>query len=119
MRILGLFTTICALVALIALAACGGSGENSTGTITSVTATCHPDSIRSNETSQCSFTLGCTGDACSTGVNWSATTGTINAAGLFTAPETGPTLKVTITATSVRDPSKSGNATVIVNPLTP
>ena len=114
MRIPGLMTILCWL---LALAACGGSSDM--GSVTTVNASCNPATIQSNGTSQCSFTLVCTGQACSTGVNWSATVGSINAAGLFTPPGTGASLKVTVTATSVFDPSRSGNTTVIVNPLTP
>ncbi len=50
---------------------------------------------------------GCSGSAC----------GTITTAGLYTAPSTVPNpAKVTVTATSQADTSKSGTATVIVIP---
>lgn len=48
-------------------------------------------------------------------VNWSATAGSINSAGVFTAPaQTGSVQTVTITATSVQDGTKSGTATVTI-----
>lgn len=51
----------------------------------------------------------------SQGVMWSASAGTINSAGLFTAPSaTSSQQSVTITATSTADGTKSGTATVTV-----
>jgi PKD repeat protein len=47
-------------------------------------------------------------------VSWTATAGTISAAGLFTAPLVATSTAVTVTATSVADPSKSASATVTV-----
>lgn len=47
-----------------------------------------------------------------TGVTWSCTGGSINTAGLYTAPATPGTY--TVTATSVADTSKKANATVTV-----
>ncbi len=50
-----------------------------------------------------------------TAVTWSATSGTVSTAGLFTAPTVTATKTVTVTATSVADTSKSASATVTVN----
>jgi PKD repeat protein len=47
-------------------------------------------------------------------VSWTATAGTISAAGLFTAPVVATSTAVTVTATSVADPSKTASATVTV-----
>jgi len=47
-------------------------------------------------------------------VSWTATAGTISAAGLFTAPVVAAGTAVTVTATSVADPSKTASATVTV-----
>jgi hypothetical protein len=58
-------------------------------------------------------------------VTWTATAGTISAAGLFTAPEVSSKTAVTVTASSVAAPSRSASATVQVlasalpPPLTP
>ena len=69
------------------------------------------------------FTAAVTGNA-NAGVTWkaggvtggNAASGTITASGLYTAPATATTpLGVTITATSLVDPSKSGTATVTVH----
>jgi len=50
-----------------------------------------------------------------TAVTWSATSGTVSASGLFTAPTVTTTKTVTVTATSVADNTKSSSATVTVN----
>jgi hypothetical protein len=50
-----------------------------------------------------------------TAVTWSATSGTVSTAGLFTAPTVTATKTVTVTATSVADTTKSASATVTVN----
>ena len=106
---------------MLVVAACGGnSNDNSSvinGRITSVTVTCNPTTINSTETSQCNASVGCTGKSCyMVAVNWSSSAGSINSSGLFTPPATDMTVQVTITATSVQDPSKSGMAIVTVNP---
>jgi hypothetical protein len=93
-------------------AACGGGSSNSqisspSSSISSVTVTCTPSSLAENATSQCSATVQGSG-AFSSAVNWSASAGTINASGLFTAPSSAGT--VTVTATSTQNTSKYGNA---------
>ena len=50
-----------------------------------------------------------------TAVTWSATSGTVSTAGLFTAPTVTATKTMTVTATSVADNTKSASATVTVN----
>src|SRR6201999_672937 len=52
------------------------------------------------------------------GVTWTATAGSISASGVFTAPVVTTSLVVTVTATSMQDATKSGTATVTVNPTT-
>ena len=49
-------------------------------------------------------------------VTWSATLGTIDAAGIYTAPSVSVTTMVTIRAISVADPTKSATASVSVQP---
>ncbi len=53
------------------------------------------------------------------GVTWSATSGTIDAAGLFTAPKVTSQTSVKVTAVSVADTTKSAFATLTVNALPP
>ena len=66
--------------------------------------------IATGQTTQLTATV--TSD--STGVNWSATAGSIDANGNYTAPSGSQSATVLITATSKRDPTKTANATVNV-----
>jgi hypothetical protein len=84
-------------------------------TITSVSVACTPATVNTNATSQCNATVKGSGNF-SSAVTWSASAGTVNAAGLFTAPAAAGA--ATITATSVQDASKSGTATVTVQSQT-
>lgn len=91
----------------------GGSSQSST--IASVSVSCSPASISTGKTSQCSATVTGTGSY-SSGVTWSAVSGTISSSGLYTAPATAPTSGLdTITAVSTQDKSKSGAGTVAVS----
>ncbi len=58
------------------------------------------------------FTPTVTND--SSGVSWSATAGTIDAKGNYTAPSGSDSMTVTVTAKTKRDPTKSASATVNV-----
>jgi len=49
-------------------------------------------------------------------VSWSATAGTVNSTGLFTAPAVSTATPVIVTATSRADTNMSGLATLMVNP---
>ena len=53
----------------------------------------------------------------SAGVTWSASVGTITAAGVYTAPTPVATATATITATSKTDTTKSSTATVTLTPI--
>jgi hypothetical protein len=59
------------------------------------------------------FTATVTGSA-NTGVTWSATAGSISSSGLFTAPSVSANTTVTVTATSIVDPTKSALGLVTV-----
>ena len=101
---------------LLLIAGCGGGSVGSTGTtttptISSVSVMCAPTSINTGATSQCNATVQGTGSYSST-VTWTASSGSINASGLLTAPSSAAT--VTVTATSSEDSSKSGKASVTV-----
>ena len=85
-------------------------------TIASVAVSCNPSTIGLNATSQCTATVQGTG-AYSSAVTWSASGGSISAAGLFTAPASPG--NETVTATSVEDTSRSATATVNVELQTP
>ncbi len=109
-------TSILVALTLATLVSCGGGvgggGNHVPGpTITSVSVTCSPASIQTGQTSQCTATVTGTGSY-SSAVTWSASAGTINSSGLFTASSNAST--VTVTATSVQDTSKTGTKTVTV-----
>ncbi len=102
------------------MTACGGGNNNSSdinGKVLSVTASCNPTTIQGGQTSQCTAVVNATGKAeYNQAVNWSASAGSLNYAGLFTAPHTDASLQITITAVSTGDPSKVATTIVTVNP---
>ncbi|HEY4357359.1 MAG TPA: IPT/TIG domain-containing protein [Acidobacteriaceae bacterium] len=63
------------------------------------------------------FAATVTNDASNAGVTWSASSGTISAAGLYTAPSPVVTGTATVTAVSKSDTSKSASATVTLTPI--
>lgn len=94
---------------------CGGSqtgtsGGGQTSSITSVRVSCSPSSIEANQTSQCIATVSGTGSY-SAMVKWSASSGSITQAGVFTPSGMGT---ATLTATSTQDTTKFGSASVSI-----
>jgi hypothetical protein len=78
-------------------------------TVSSVVVRCALASVIASSTDACAATVtGSTG--VSTGVTWSASAGSINAAGLLTAPATGGT--IVVKATSVADATKSATYSI-------
>ena len=101
---------------LLLVAGCAGGSVGSTiaptpPSVSSVSVVCAPSSIDTGATSQCNATVQGMGSYSSM-VTWTASSGSINANGLLTAPSSAAT--VTVTATSSEDSSKSGTATVTV-----
>jgi phosphatidylinositol-3-phosphatase len=90
--------------------------QSSPSTITSVVVACNPSTVGVSASSQCAATVQGTGSF-SSAVTWSASAGSINASGLFTAPASPAS--ATVTATSTQDATKSGTATLTVQLLTP
>lgn len=82
--------------------------------ITSVTVT--PDAVTLEGGAVRQFNATVTGDAgADLSVTWTATAGTVNSFGTFTAPEaTTADQEILVRATSVQDPTKWGEATVVV-----
>jgi Pro-kumamolisin, activation domain/Bacterial Ig-like domain (group 3) len=84
----------------------------------------YPNDTADNWPSQTAqFTATVTNASSNTGVTWAVTTangGTINASGLYTAPNVAAGLpaSVTITATPTADPTKSGSAPETITPAT-
>ncbi len=99
------------------IAGCTGGSFSSTTpptTITSVSVSCASTSIQTGQTSQCSAVVSGTGSF-SSGVTWSAVSGTVNSSGLYTAPSTVPASgSDTIKATSTQDNTKFGTAVVSI-----
>jgi hypothetical protein len=88
----------------------GGGGGG--GTITSVATSCFNTVLQAGQSDQCFATVHGTGNFDSS-VKWTASAGSVSAAGLFTdASASGP---VKVTARSAADSTKSGSATVTVN----
>lgn len=93
--------------------------------VVTTTVTVIPGSFTLTAGEQVQMTATVTGNT-NHNVTWSATLGTINAAGLYTAPNVTTTSVTTITATSVADPTVSGtsqmsitaptNVVVVVSP---
>ena len=100
------------------VAGCGGGNSGGgilpvTPTITSVSVSCSPASIYTNQTSACTPIVIGTGSY-SSSVTWSVSPtsiGTVSSAGVFTPSGAGT---ATITATSTQDSTKSGSATITV-----
>jgi len=119
---LRVLTFVLVALSLAVSVSCGGGGGGnfvsnpSPPTITSITVSCNPTSVQTGQTSQCTATVAGTGSY-SSAVTWSASAGTINSSGLFTAPGTAST--VTVTATSAQDSTKAGNTTVTVTAAAP
>ncbi len=84
----------------------GGSGVSVSVSPTSATVT-------SGGTQQFSATV--TGTA-NTAVTWTASAGSVNSKGLYTAPSVQSQTQATVTATSQADSSKSATAAVTINP---
>jgi hypothetical protein len=117
MRALGFFLII---GSVLLVAACGGGGSGSESganpsSITSVSVTCSPSIVTSDQTSTCSAAVSGTGTF-NPAVTWSASAGSVNSSGLFTAPSVSSITSITVTATSTQDNTQSGSATVTVNP---
>lgn len=116
---------LCVLLgSLLLSAACGGGASagagsvasNNSTSITSVVVSCKPSVVASGHTSQCSAAVGGTGSFVSS-VTWSTKAGTISASGLLTTPVATTSLVDSVTATSIQDSTKTGTASVTVNPV--
>lgn len=107
---------------LASAAGCGGdraaapAGLPADAGIASVGVSCSPASVAAGATAQCTATVTGSGSY-SSAVAWSASAGTVSAAGLLTAPTAAG--NVTVTATSTQDATKSGEASVSVVLQTP
>ncbi len=90
----------------------GGVSNNSVPSISSITVACSPSTVAPGATSQCTATVHGSGNY-SSAVKWSASAGSVNASGLFTAPASAGA--VTITATSAQVATISATASITVS----
>ena len=90
--------------------------QASAPTIKSLAVSCNPATVNASGSSQCTATVQGTGSY-SSAVTWTASGGSINSSGLFTAPASAGS--VTVTATSTQDSTKSGLAAITVVIQTP
>jgi hypothetical protein len=119
MRASGIRFSLAVSITLIAVFTnCGGGSGNGTPptpptppTITSVAASCVAYIAQVSQTDQCTATVTGTGTF-SSAVNWTASAGSINSAGLLTLPAS--TGNVTVTATAAGDATKTVTQTVKV-----
>ena len=100
------------------ISGCGGSSNTTTGNSISVTVSPATATVASGATTQ--FTATVTGDSSNAGVTWtvsssSATPGTIDATGKYTAPSVTAATTATVVATSKTDTTKTGSATVTIS----
>jgi len=105
------------LTALLSAACmqCGGGNSNDIGgnggTIAGITASCVAYIAQATKTDQCTATVSGSG-AFNSGVNWSASAGSIDSAGLLRLPVS--TGNVTVTATAAGDSTRTATQTVKV-----
>jgi arylsulfate sulfotransferase len=107
------------LALLSFLSGCGGSSSTNSGNTISVTISPTTATVASGGTAQ--FTATVTGDSSNAGITWtvsssSATPGTVDATGKYTAPSVTAATTATVVATSKTDTTKSASAIVTINP---
>jgi hypothetical protein len=90
-------------------------GVNGGNAASAVQVSVSPTSTTLSSTSKQQFTATISGSA-DTAVSWSATAGSVDANGVFTAPKVTSHTGVTVTATSHADPTKSARADISINP---
>jgi phosphatidylinositol-3-phosphatase len=104
-----------AITIAVPVTGCGGGSQPPMGTpAQTITVSCDPATLAPKATSQCKATVTA---GASSSVNWSASTGTIDSNGLFTAPATAGS--VTVTASSTKNPSVAGSTTITVKTSLP
>jgi hypothetical protein len=102
-----------ASVVLALLAGCGGS----TPTAPAITVSVSPTTATLIGGASATFTATLTNDTANAGVSWTATTGTITSAGVYTAPAVITATSATVTATSKTDTTKTSTATITLTPI--
>lgn len=109
----------CFLGLMSLISGCGGGSSTTNGNTLSVTISPTTATVTSGGTAQ--FTATVTGDSSNAGVSWSvssssATPGSVDANGKYTAPSVTTATTATVVATSKTDTTKSASAMVTINP---
>jgi len=106
------------LMLMLTLVSCGGSGgSDGGGGGGGVTISVSPKTKSLFPTQQQQFTATVAGST-NNAVNWTASLGTVDAAGLYTAPAVTTTSAATITAVALADVTRSASAAVTIQPPT-
>jgi hypothetical protein len=100
-------------VFLLALTGCGGGNPAPPAVSVAVSPTTATLIGGASQT----FTGTVSNDSANAGVTWTASTGTITSAGVYTAPSVITTTSATVTATSKTDTTKSASATLTLTPI--
>jgi hypothetical protein len=112
-RGLALLPACLILSGLIVLTACGGGSSSPSAKGVSICASPSTATVVSGNTQQLIATVSNTSN---TTVAWAATSGTVSASGLFTAPMVASPIRVDVTATSQADSSQRATVVLTVNP---
>jgi hypothetical protein len=112
---LGLFGfRACLILSGLILAACGGGSLSPSAKAVNISASPSTATIVSGKTQQFTATVS---NSTNTGVTWAASSGTVSASGLFTAPTVASSIQISVTATSQADSSQKATVTLTVNPV--
>jgi len=106
--------TLCTITIVLSTLWFVGCGKNNNSTTVTVAISPQTPTVGSGATQQ--FIATVTGTS-NTAVTWSVSSGTITAQGLFTAPLIAANTTVTVSATSVADPTGSASTTATVTGL--
>jgi hypothetical protein len=87
--------------------------ESATGGTIRVSQTPQSATLSSNQKEQFTATVSGTSN---TGVIWSATAGSVDSTGLYTAPKVTSKTNATVTSTSVANATESASASITINP---
>ncbi len=107
-----------AFACFLLIAGCGGGSNNSQTTPPPVISVAvSPGSVTLSAGGTQAFAATVANDAANAGVTWSASAGSITAAGLYTAPTPVTATSATVTAASRTDPTKTASAAVTLTPV--
>jgi len=103
------------LVSVLWLTSCTGVSSGPQNSTSNISVSMAPGSASISSAGSQQFTATVQ-NTTNTAVTWSASSGTINSNGLYTAPTVTTTTSATVTATSVADSTASASASVTISP---